>query len=146
MTTIKEIIQKIVEKMSYSNGYKKAWLAKHWGELVGEEAGRHSRPYKIEKDVLFVSVDSSVWNQELFMKRATLIVAINQKFSRKIVEVVKYQMGQFSIVAEETDVAGLDLLSSSDGMEPMINSGLDKSIMNRLQQKKTNYFTSRKLP
>ena len=61
----------------------KEQLAKHWEELVGKEAGRHSRPYKIEHDILFVSVDSSVWNQELFMKKTILISTINKTFEKK---------------------------------------------------------------
>ena len=77
MTTIKEVIKGIIDKFSSLNGYKKAWIEKHWLELIGEAAAVHALPYKVESNILFVRVDSSVWNQELFMNKRNLINKVN---------------------------------------------------------------------
>jgi hypothetical protein len=97
MKPISEVLSRIIERISNTNGYKKAWMEKYWEDLVGESAKKHSRPYKIEKEILYVSVDSSVWNQALFIDKANLIRRINQKFARSIIEEVKYQIGQFAV-------------------------------------------------
>lgn len=99
MKPISEVISGIINKLANTNGYKKALLERYWVELVGEGARKHSRPRKIDKRILYVSVDSSVWNQALFIDKANLIRRINQKFTRPIVEEIKYQMGQFDILA-----------------------------------------------
>ena len=96
MTTIKEVIKGIIDKFSSLNGYKKAWIEKHWLELIGEAAAVHALPYKVESNILFVRVDSSVWNQELFMNKRNLINKVNNNFSKKIIEDVKFQIGHFT--------------------------------------------------
>jgi len=93
VTSIFEVIQKICEKLSYIEGYQRAWMEKHWAEIVGPAAQRHSLPRYIRNNILYVSVDSSVWNQALFMEKNQLIIKINQCFARKIISDLKFQMG-----------------------------------------------------
>ena len=133
---IKEVIKNIIEKMSYMNGYKKVWLEKNWIELVGEEAGKHSKPYKIERDILVINVDSSVWNQELFMMRASLIVKINQKFDRKIVEDVKCQIGHFSVMKENIEPQGNGFVSKESCHGQRRTFLWDKVVLTNIRQKK----------
>jgi len=135
-TAIKDIIQSIVNKMSSMNGYKKAWLDKKWRDLVGEEAGKHSRPYKVERDILFVTVDSSVWNQELFMNRANLIAKINKKFASKIVEDVKYQIGHFAAPLEKFEVQSIAPDINVCMQEKRRDILWDKNILTNLQRRK----------
>ena len=100
MSSIQEIIQKILDKLADKDGFKKAWIEKNWPDLVGSEASRHSLPQRVERAVLFVNVDSSVWNQELFMRRRQLLEKINGSFSHVILNDVKYQIGHFSFFQE----------------------------------------------
>ena len=100
MTSMRAIVQKLVNQFASRNGFKKAWIEKHWAELVGLEAEKHSRPHRVEHEVLFVNVDSSVWNQELFMRRRQLLEKINGSFSHVILNDVKYQIGHFSFFQE----------------------------------------------
>jgi len=104
MMGIEQIFQEIINKLSFTNGYKKAWLEKQWVELVGLEAGKHCRPVRVDREILFVVVDSSAWNQELFMRKAKLVEKINRKFTRKMIEDVKYQIGTFAILGEKGDL------------------------------------------
>ena len=97
---MRAIVQKLVNQFASRNGFKKAWIEKHWAELVGLEAEKHSRPHRVEHEVLFVNVDSSVWNQELFMRRRQLLEKINGSFSHVILNDVKYQIGHFSFFQE----------------------------------------------
>lgn len=91
-SSITEVIEKILLRYSIHNGFKKAWIEKNWVAIVGEEAGKHSIPYKVEGDVLFVSVDSSVWNQELFMKKKTITKKVNHLFSSELIKNITYRI------------------------------------------------------
>jgi len=133
---MREVIQSIVDKISYMNGFKKAWLEKRWIDLVGEEAGKHSRPYRVEKDILFVSVDSSVWNQQLFMNRSNLIDKINNNFARKIVEDVKCQIGYFSSSEEKVEQVENKIELKIMTVEIRKDIIIDKNILRYLQRKK----------
>ena len=123
--------------MEDCNGYKKAWLTKYWKEIVGETADKHTRPYKVDRDVLFVSVDSSVWNQELFMNKGNLIININRKFAKKIVKDVKCQMGYF-VVEEYDQIEGAlgDIFLNENEQEYNVNKILEKSVLKGLLKKK----------
>ncbi len=136
MTIIRDVIKKIINKLSYCDEYKKAWIEKYWEEFVGTVAGKHSRPYKVENEVLYVNVDSSVWNQELFIKKTNIIIKINQKFARKVVKDIKYKIGYFPVVEEEKEKATEDMRNLLD--EPTTGRKIvwDDKIVNSLKNRK----------
>ncbi len=137
MASIREIVQKLVNQFAIRNGFKKAWIEKHWAELVGREAEKHSRPHRVEHEVLYVNVDSSVWNQELFMTRRSLIQKINSNFSQAIVKEIKYQIGHFA--AEESKVSAGELPLPQPGAFQKISRGAsfwDEMVLHGLQKKR----------
>ena len=137
MTTIKEVIKGIIDKFSSLNGYKKAWIEKHWLELIGEAAAVHALPYKVESNILFVRVDSSVWNQELFMTRRNLIQKINGNFSQAIVKEIKYQIGHFAAAESKAPQKEVPLPQFGDFSE-ISRGGLvwDEIVLHSLQKKR----------
>ena len=136
MTIIKEVIKGIVDKFSSLNGYKKAWIEKHWLELIGEAAAAHALPYKVESNILFVRVDSSVWTQELFMDKRNLINQVNNNFSKKIIEDVKFQIGHFTKPEKSIEMSTDILLLLEKELSENRVSLLDRKIMKTLQRKK----------
>lgn len=54
-------------------------IQKNWESLVGEKIARNSRPTGLVNDVLWVSVASSVWSQELSFKRRDIIRRIKER-------------------------------------------------------------------
>jgi hypothetical protein len=98
-----EIIKRICEKLTHHEGYQRAWLEKHWGEVVGETAARHSIPHRVRNKILYVSVDSSTWNQALFIEKRRLVQKINQKYISEIIHDLKLQMGNDGDFSNEED-------------------------------------------
>lgn len=132
MRSIVEVIQKMQEKLLSFEGYQRALVEKYWHEIVGEAARKHSRPQRIRDNVLYVSVDSSVWNQALFMEKRTVINKINQHFPRSIVQDVKFQIGD--------DFAFAKQIEKMRPGEPIIDpvtrkNEMDLLILRALQQK-----------
>ena len=137
MTSMRAIVQKLVNQFASRNGFKKAWIEKHWAELVGLEAEKHSRPHRVEHEVLFVNVDSSVWNQELFMTRRTLIQKINGNFSQAIVKEIKYQIGHFALEEGKAPVGEFPLPQLGDLPKKSRSvSFWDEIVLNGLQKKR----------
>ena len=137
MSSIQEIIQKILDKLADKDGFKKAWIEKNWPDLVGSEASRHSLPQRVERAVLFVNVDSSVWNQELFMTRRTLIQKINGNFSSAIVKEIKYQIGHFTAEESKTPAGELPLPQPGDFQAKSRGGSIwDEIVLHGLQKKR----------
>jgi predicted nucleic acid-binding Zn ribbon protein len=51
-----------------------------WGQSVGPEAARHSRPALLRNGVLEVEVDSSVWSQELGLRKPQILATLRREF------------------------------------------------------------------
>lgn len=92
MKKISEIISKITDRFANLPGYQRAWIEKNWSCIVGITASQHSRIGKIENEILYVYVDSSVWNQALFMQKRQYLTKIQEKFKNKTIIDIKYLM------------------------------------------------------
>ncbi len=53
-------------------------VSQRWEEAVGPEIARHCRPIGLRADVLELSVDSSVWCQELQLQRLEILEALRR--------------------------------------------------------------------
>jgi hypothetical protein len=135
VTAMSEIIKKICEKLSRQEGYQRAWLEKHWAEVVGKSASRHSMPRMVRNQILYVNVDSSTWNQALFIEKRRLVQKVNQCFISKIIHDLKFQMGNdgdFSINEEKGKVEGFVVMPENR------KSKLERNILTALHRKKVN--------
>ena len=138
MKELNEIIFLIMEKMKKTNGFKNYWLGQHWVEIAGDVANKHSRPYKIENEVLYVRVDSSVWNYNLFMVKKTLIKKINQSFGCLIIKDIKYHMGEIMNEISETEKILSELHENEKSRKMRLNTFLSERNMIECLRKKIN--------
>ena len=53
-------------------------IADRWQEAVGREIANHSRPVAIRGDVLEVSVDTSVWCQQLQLRTPEILAGLRR--------------------------------------------------------------------
>ncbi len=53
-------------------------IGQHWEDIVGTEAARHSRPVGVRGPVLEAEVDTSVWCQEIQLRRSEILDALRQ--------------------------------------------------------------------
>jgi hypothetical protein len=54
-------------------------IRKQWPEVIGPEAARRSRPIAFRQSVLEVSVDNSPWLQELTLRSASIVSALQER-------------------------------------------------------------------
>lgn len=135
MASIFEVIQTVCEKLSKHEGYQRAWLDKHWKKIVGNVAYRHSMPRAIRNKILYINVDSSTWNQALFIEKQRLLHEINRCFSMNIVVDLKFQMGndtEFSLAERNHEMVELtEVVTRTQGLK-------QTKILTVLLQKKSN--------
>ena len=137
MRTVSEVISLIMEKMKETNSYKKYWLEEHWLELAGVAANKHSRPQRIDKEILYVRVDSSVWNYNLFMLKKTLIKKINQSFGCYIIKDIKYHMGEIKNESSGEEEVLSELQENESNRKMRFNTFLSERKMIECLKKKT---------
>ena len=64
-----------------------------WKEVVGSTYAENSQPSKIRKKQLTVTVDHSIWLQELTFYKETILEKINRKLGRNAVDSINIRVG-----------------------------------------------------
>lgn len=68
-----------------------ALIQEMWAEVVGREAGAHSRPMGLRGSVLLVETDAGLWVQELTAQRTRFAEEINRRLGVPVVEDIRFQ-------------------------------------------------------
>ena len=64
-------------------------LIKNWSRLVDESICAHVKPVKLEREILFVSVENSVFRDQLKFFKEEIVDAINKNFKRPLVKEIR---------------------------------------------------------
>jgi len=71
-----ELVPRVLDELGLGATRRTVELARRWPELVGPEAARHSEPALLRGAVLEITVDTSVWAQELKLRQPALLASI----------------------------------------------------------------------
>jgi predicted nucleic acid-binding Zn ribbon protein len=71
-----DLVPKVLGELGYDRANALTRLAERWEAVVGAQAAAHSRPTGLRGRVLEATVDSSVWSQQLQMRREEIIEAL----------------------------------------------------------------------
>jgi len=87
---ISAIIGRQLAGLGLTRKIKQASVEHLWPALMGPEIAGHTKVVKIDAGLLFVSVDSPVWRQELHYQKETLIAKLNQELAEKIISDIMF--------------------------------------------------------
>ncbi|MEE8581282.1 MAG: DUF721 domain-containing protein [Myxococcota bacterium] len=68
-------------------------VSQHWEAIVGPESARHSRPVAIRGQLLEAEVDSSVWCQQLQMRREQILAALRRQLGEASPTDLRFRVG-----------------------------------------------------
>ena len=73
-----ELVNRVLADLGAGATARAVRIADRWEEAVGAEIARHSQPVAIRGEVLEVSVDTSVWCQQLQLRTPEILAALRQ--------------------------------------------------------------------
>ncbi len=88
---IGSIINKIISDPKIKNKLEISNIFNNWKEIVGSEINKKSRPDKLTRGVLFVSVINYTWANELSLMSEQLKDKINSYVGRKVVKTLRFK-------------------------------------------------------
>ena len=94
-TPIGDVVKSVFAQLENAKILCKDDVEKEWKGIAGEDAARHSRPETLRKEVLTVRVDSSVWMQELSMKKRNLLKGLKRAFGKDKISAIHFKIGEF---------------------------------------------------
>jgi predicted nucleic acid-binding Zn ribbon protein len=86
-----EALDELVRKLGIKKKLLEYEAVLRWEEIVGEKIARATTPTKISRGVLFVSVKTSVWRNELTMRKKEIMLKINSTLGQEVVLDIKFQ-------------------------------------------------------
>ncbi|MCL4377354.1 MAG: DUF721 domain-containing protein [Actinobacteria bacterium] len=86
------IINKLVGESEYGKKIKQYNIFNHWPAIVGSAIGKKTKPEKLYKGLLYISVANSTWSNELSTMSDQLIKKINAYIGEEIVKGLRFKI------------------------------------------------------
>ncbi len=92
MESIGNILKDFIAKANIEEKIAISSIFNHWQEIVGKEISKRAKPEKLRKGVLFVSVTTSTWANELSLMSANLVGKINSYIGKSVVKEIRFKI------------------------------------------------------
>ena len=88
---IGSIIGSVVDKMELNKKLRTSNIFNHWEDNVGPGISKKSKPERLIRNTLYVSVTTSTWANELSLMSDKLIEKINSFTGEDIVKAIRFK-------------------------------------------------------
>ena len=92
---IRQVLDKVLtERLRMEQRQGEAEIARVWSNLIDPTIVAHARPTGLAKGTLFVSVDSSVWLDEIVRyRRKEILERLQNSFGRSLIARISFRVG-----------------------------------------------------
>ena len=105
-SSLEQTLAQITDRPGWEKYQQYRQVLECWQKIVSKTIARQTRPLYIDRQVLWVATSSSVWAQELTLKRYTLLQQLNSQlvFSLKDIRFSssQWQTGDDHVLAQNT--------------------------------------------
>jgi hypothetical protein len=93
-TSIEAILPKVLTNLRMDQRRAEAEIVRVWNNLMDPTVVAHAQPTGIHKGTLFVTIDSSVWLDEIVRyRRKEILERLQHSFGKQIVARISYRVG-----------------------------------------------------
>jgi hypothetical protein len=78
-------------------------LQRQWRNIVGEPIGSHTWPGQIRFKKLYLTVQNSVWLQQLTFLKPTLLEKLNREAGKELITEIVLRVGELPVLDSGTD-------------------------------------------
>lgn len=88
-----DIVPLTISILGIKKKYNEQSITLHWREIAGEEIYAHSRAVSLNRGVLLVVVDNSVWCHHLAISKSDIINKLNSYAGEKLIIDIRFKAG-----------------------------------------------------
>lgn len=92
---IADLLQRFLRESPLSEGLERQRALEIWPEVVGSTIADHSEAISLERGVLHVRVDGSVWAQELTMLQEQIKAGFARRLGPGAVREIRFTSGRY---------------------------------------------------
>lgn len=97
MEGIERVLLKMLPNQEGRNKYFIFSMQSKWEQICGANVAKHSKPVRLERKVLYINTDSSVWANHLLMMKQQFINNINRVMTNDPVKDIKFSQALLKI-------------------------------------------------
>ena len=94
MEDVENIVLKMVGSQTNQNQYNLFKMKACWADIIGDNNARHCSPVKLERRILTLQVDSSVWSNQFVYYKSQFIRQINMFMGTCYVKDIRFILGR----------------------------------------------------
>jgi len=84
----------ILSKLRIDQRQREAEIARVWNHLIDPAIAAHAQPHSIAKGTLFVTVDNSVWLDEIVRyRRKEILTRLQHSFGAELIQRISFRVG-----------------------------------------------------
>jgi predicted nucleic acid-binding Zn ribbon protein len=87
------VIGQVLDELGLESAASAFRIGERWSDWVGEEVARHCRPVQVRGRVLEAEVDSSVWAQQLQMRRPAILAILRRELGDEAPSELRFRVG-----------------------------------------------------
>jgi predicted nucleic acid-binding Zn ribbon protein len=89
---IASVIRRFVSDSEMTSKLQRYSIFNHWEEIVGDGISSRTKPEKISRDILYISVTNSTWANELSMMSGQLLDKINRYIGTDSIKGLRFKV------------------------------------------------------
>lgn len=94
---VNNVLERVLGSLNLGLKVKQYRIWEVWNSVVGDAIARQAQPQQIRAMVLWVTVSSSTWMQQLeFMKRQ-IVERINDRIGEKVISDIRFRIGEITV-------------------------------------------------
>ncbi len=92
--SIGQIMPLVTANLRMDRRQSETEIVKVWGHLIDPNVAAHAQPTGLRNGTLFVSVDSSVWLDEIVRyRRKEILTRLQHSFGRTLIKKISFRVG-----------------------------------------------------
>ena len=94
MEDVEKIVLKMVGSQTNQNQYNLFKMKACWADIIGNNNAKHCSPVKLERRILTLEVDSSVWSNQFVYYKSQFVRQINVFMGTGYVKDIRFVLGK----------------------------------------------------
>ena len=91
---IARVMGRLLDELGLDDARAVFELAQRWEEAVGTDIARHCKPVGVRQGVLETTVDSSVWAQQLQLRRPEILAKLRETLGEDAPKDLRFRVGR----------------------------------------------------
>ncbi len=93
MKQLGDILFDTLQDLGMAKRYRAESAILHWPKIVGQDIAAHAVPIAVQRDIMVISVDNSVWCHHLSMMKEDVINKVNDFIGEKLIVDIRFKAG-----------------------------------------------------